>query len=610
MRVAFLLILSFPLWAQYQTVPGTQYPALEAILNAKPAAQVAAGVPSGNCTVGKDFYVNSTAHTLYYCSQTNTWTQIAGATASTTVNGTTCTLGSTCTVTAAPSGSASGDLSGSYPSPTVAKVNGASVPASAAVLGSNGSSQPVSATAANVVSLFSGTCNSGTVLAGDGSCGSVSAAFSAVTAGTNTAALVVGAGGSLGTTSTGTITANALGINGNGSIIASTFNNTANASFFNAGNTAGGGPNSCASNKPALWPIAGSVRNTTVTTIATNGNVAVHANLVPDCEYNGQASSQPLGGVFVLPGALAGGYVGNNANSTALLHVAQGGALGFQTSKQQSAGTAAGITNVAAEFIADSGVWTVFPQAIDATFTASSNNFAGAWGSSLSTTELATAIPIPVAGTLQYFSMCTDTGVTTNAVTGTVNVNGSTTALTFTIGAGAAANSCFFDSTHTAAVTAGQYVDQEFVTGGTTQTSYGIGAFGFTPSTGSTTILGGSINGGTVTTTATYNAPLGTTTSTTQANASLTMPRACSISKLNVVQITANGSGVTTTFTLEKNGSDTAITGTITNGSGTGVIAVDSSHTVSFAKGDLMSLKYVTGSGTSGTIGAWTVACD
>ena len=128
------------------------------------------------------------------------------ANSSTTVNGQPCTLGGTCTITTSasnitvgtttvssgttnyllynnggnlgneavssltiaysqltgapsalpPNGSAGGDLSGSYPNPTVAQVNGAAVPASAGVIGSNSSYQLVSASSSSIQTAIGG----------------------------------------------------------------------------------------------------------------------------------------------------------------------------------------------------------------------------------------------------------------------------------------------------------------------------------------------------------------------------------------------------------------------------------------------------------------------
>jgi hypothetical protein len=71
--VSLLLLLAVAAHGQYQPVPSTQYPALEAILNAKPAFSMGSGAPTGSCVSGKDVYLRSDIVSLYVCVSSG-WT--------------------------------------------------------------------------------------------------------------------------------------------------------------------------------------------------------------------------------------------------------------------------------------------------------------------------------------------------------------------------------------------------------------------------------------------------------------------------------------------------------------------------------------------------------
>ena len=149
--IILLLVSAAAGWAQWTAVPSTAYPALEAILNAKPATTSGAGAPTSACTAGKDIYLDTAALTLYDCVATGnpgTWVQRVMVTGSFTN----------------PSFIASLAWSKLTGVPSFAPATTGTVP-----LKGNGSGGFANVLAADVVSLFSG-CTGTQYLGADDAC--------------------------------------------------------------------------------------------------------------------------------------------------------------------------------------------------------------------------------------------------------------------------------------------------------------------------------------------------------------------------------------------------------------------------------------------------------
>jgi hypothetical protein len=86
------------------------------------------------------------------------------------------------------------------------------------------------------------------------------------------------------------------------------------------------------------------------------------------------------------------------------------------------------------------------------------------------------------------------------------------------------------------------------------------------------------------------------TYNSTSAEAKIRIPTHCNIKTLNVRARVSPGTGKTDVFTVRKNGVDTALTVSLTDGQ---VWAIDNDHSVEFMAGDDLSVKVVKQSGSN-----------
>lgn len=112
-----------------------------------------------------------------------------------------------------------------------------------------------------------------------------------------------------------------------------------------------------------------------------------------------------------------------------------------------------------------------------------------------------------------------------------------------------------------------------------------------------------------VTASTTAFAPSGNTGNfnATENNRQFTIGRACVISELNLITGTSQPASGNIVYTLRKNGVDTTITITIAANAAAGVFT-DSTHSVSFAANDLVSLRAVnSATGNSSGLISWSI---
>jgi len=220
-------------------------------------------------------------------------------------------------------------------------------------------------------------------------------------------------------------------------------------------------------------------------------------------------------------------------------------------------------------------------------------------GTSGAATLIANTLNIP-----QYTSSSgtvTSVSVTTaNGISGTVATATTTPAITLTLGAitpssvnGTTSTEIGYVSGVTSAIQTQINSKQATITTGiTAQYLRGDLSLATTPTTSYSILQGviGAVVGASVTR---YNSFDAQTMSTTELPRQVAIPFACTLDKFYVTTTTAQPASGTLVVTIRKNSADTALTVTIPISTGAGTNVADTTHSVSFAAGDLLSISFV-----------------
>lgn len=391
-----------------------------------------------------------------------------------------------------------------------------------------------------------------------------------------------------------------------GSLVIIDFNNSASPAINNVGGTQPNAACTSAANAGSYWPVSGYMRGASLAISTANGKSAMRGNIDQDCAgiVNGASGPSP-GGVIVPPAAAAGGFV--DLYAADFYHIGAGSQSAFGWSLGNGTATAASVVAGTLEFVDDAGLSATILATNLMNATASSTVYAIP-GSGAVGTEASTKMPFPVAGTLSKLVACTNGTQPTNNETMAVNVNGSASAITVTMLSTDTGRNCYADTTHTASVNAGDTFDFALTSGASTVNGMSFVGVVFTPASSNTTLVTGIAVNTAPSTTLNYYPPgigLGGTI-TAVANAGVAFPFACTASKLYATLSTAGGQPVIAT--VMRNGVASALSGTMATT--VGAQAVDTTHTVSFAKGDLVALAVSTASGTGAIVAGWSFACN